>query len=93
MSWLRSHSNKYFTKSQTIYDMNTKQIEMIIERLLMPINAKLDALPTKKDIESSMQIFQEKVARVEERTERVHGEVDDLAQYKRRLCRNHFSKR
>ena len=85
MSWLRSHSNKYFSKSQTICDMNTKQIEMIIERLLMPINAKLDALPTKKDIESSMQTFQEKVARVEERIERVHGEVNDLVQYIRRL--------
>ena len=66
MSWLCSHSNKYFTKSQTIYHMDTKQIEMIIARLLKPINAKLDALPTKKDIESSMQIFQEKVAHVEE---------------------------
>ena len=85
MSWLRSHSNKYFKKSQTIYAMDTKQIEIIIERLLVPINANLDALPTKRNIESSLQIFQEKVARVEERIERVHGKVNDLAQYMRPL--------
>ena len=60
--------------------MDAKQIEMIIERLLVPISAKLDALPTKRDIESSSQIFQEKVARVEERIERVQGEVNDFAQ-------------
>ena len=65
--------------------MDTKHIEKIIERLLAPINSKLDALPTKSDIESSMQIFREKVARVEEKVERVHGEVNDLAQYIRRL--------
>ena len=51
----------------------------------MPINAKLDAIPTKRDIESSKQIFQEKVAHVEERIERVHGEVNNLAQYIRCL--------
>ena len=83
--WPRSHSNKYFAKSRTIYDIDTKRIEMIIERLLMPINAKLDTLPTKKDIESSMQIFQQKFERVEERIERVHGEANDLVQYIRRL--------
>ena len=65
--------------------MDTKHKEEIIERLLAPINSKLDALPTKSDIESSMQIFREKVARVEEKVERVHGEVNDLAQYIRRL--------
>ena len=52
---------KYFTKSQTIYEIDTKQREMIIDRLLIPISAKLVALPTKRDNESSIQIFQEKL--------------------------------
>eukprot|EP00795_Rhopilema_esculentum_P014940 gene14940-6085_t len=50
--------------------MDTKHIEKIIERLLAPIHSKLDALPTKSDIESSMQIFREKVVLVEEKVER-----------------------
>ena len=65
--------------------MDTKQIEKTIERLLVPINSKLEALPTKTDIDSSMKIFSEKIARVEERVERAHGEINDLAQYVRRL--------
>ena len=65
--------------------MDTNQIEKIIERLLVPINSKLDALPTKTDIESSMKIFREKIARVDEKVERVRGEINDLAQYVRRL--------
>ena len=65
--------------------MDTNQIEKIIERLLVPINSKLDALPTKTDIESSMKIFREKIARVDEKVERVRGEINDLAQYVKRL--------
>ena len=85
VSWLRSHCNKYFTKSQTIYDIDTKQREIIIDRLLIPISAKLVALPTKRDIESSIQVFQEKVALVQERIERVQGNFNDMSQYIRRL--------
>ena len=33
--------------------MDTKEIEKNIERLLVPINNKLDALPSKTDIEIS----------------------------------------
>ena len=58
--------------------VDAKDIEKI-ERLLVPINNKLDALPSKTDIESSMK----KIARMEERVERIQGEVNDLVQYVR----------
>ena len=57
--------------------MDIKEIEKIIERLLVPIDNKLDALPSKTDIESSMQILREKIAKVDEKTESVHGQVSD----------------
>ena len=47
--------------------MDIKEIEKIIERLLVPIDNKLDALPSKTDIDSPMQILREKIARVEEK--------------------------
>ena len=42
--------------------MDTKEIENIIECLLVPTNNKPDALPSKKDTESSIQIVREKIA-------------------------------
>ena len=65
--------------------MDIKEIDKSLERLFVPINNKLDALTSKTEVENSMQICGQKIAHVEERVERVHGELNDLAQYVRRL--------
>ena len=65
--------------------MQPDHIEKIFTWLLAPINCKLDALPTKEDIENSLQASREELACVEEKVEQFHGEVNDLAQYIRRL--------
>ena len=65
--------------------MDQDNVEKVITRLLPPINSKLDALPTTKDIESSLQAFRKELSHVEAKVEQVHGEVNDLAQYIRCL--------
>ena len=58
-----------------------------LKNSLVPISNKLDTLPSKTDIDSSIKIVRGKIARLEERVERIHAEVNDSdsAQYVRLL--------